>query len=475
MDGMYATESFPLVATREDSWVRPRAMLAHLDTVAAALTLVAGYLLLSVHGITAPEARLCHVIANLLTGLIVLALLYRDGQYSSDHRLSRISDFVSVVKNLIQAFFVVSGVMYATQGFFTGFESPSRLIMFSDSGILTCLLLVNRLAMAKYQRVLFSRGDSLRKVLVLGDGRVAGSFKEFLRRRPWLGVGCAGCLPFAGKVDAKTVRREMERSGAIEVILALDPEDHGAIPALTRGLSHARIPFRIVPSLFEATFRATMLEGFELPVVNVKIDPLDRAQLALKRALDVVVSATALVLLLPVLLAIIIAVKLDSPGPILFRQDRVGRHGKHFRMLKFRTMIEGAEQELAALRGQNEAEGHLFKIRDDPRITRVGRLLRRISLDEVPQFLNVLWGEMSVVGPRPPLPSEVEGYETQHFYRLRIKPGITGLWQVSGRSNLSFEEMVSLDRFYIENWSLALDITILLKTAYVVVSRNGAH
>ena len=128
----------------------------------------------------------------------MLALLYRDGQYDSDHRLSRISDFVSVGKNLILAFFIVSGVMFATKGFFTGFESPSRLIMFSDSGILACLLLANRLAMAKYQHVLFSRGDSLRKVLVLGDGRVAGSFKEFLARRPWLGVGCAGDLPFTG-------------------------------------------------------------------------------------------------------------------------------------------------------------------------------------------------------------------------------------------------------------------------------------
>ena len=268
----------------------------------------------------------------------------------------------------------------------------------------------------------------------------------------------------------------MERSGAIEVILALDPEDHVRIPALTRSLSQARIPFRIVPSLFEATFRATMLEGFELPVVNVKIDPLDRAQLALKRALDVAVATTALVLLSPFLLAIAIAVKLDSPGPILFRQDRVGRHGKHFGMLKFRTMVEGAEKQLAALKDQNDpAYGPAFKIKEDPRITRVGRLLRKFSLDEVPQFLNVLWGEMSVVGPRPPLPSEVEGYETQHFYRLRIKPGITGLWQVSGRSNLSFEEMVSLDRFYIENWSFALDVTILLKTAYAVVARRGAY
>jgi lipopolysaccharide/colanic/teichoic acid biosynthesis glycosyltransferase len=153
----------------------------------------------------------------------------------------------------------------------------------------------------------------------------------------------------------------------------------------------------------------------------------------------------------------------------------VGRNGAHFQMLKFRTMVHDAEERLAELQCQNEAEGHLFKMRDDPRVTRVGAFLRTWSLDEFPQFINVLRGDMSVVGPRPPLPQEVECYDTAHYYRLKVTPGITGLWQVSGRSDLGFDDMLKLDRQYIENWSLSLDFIILLKTIHAVLARRGAR
>jgi lipopolysaccharide/colanic/teichoic acid biosynthesis glycosyltransferase len=168
-------------------------------------------------------------------------------------------------------------------------------------------------------------------------------------------------------------------------------------------------------------------------------------------------------------------VKATSRGPVLFRQQRVGRDGQLFTIYKFRTMVHDAESRLALLADQNEAQGPLFKIRKDPRITRMGRWLRRASLDELPQLLNVLTGEMSLVGPRPPLPTEVAVYHDWHRDRLAVQPGITGLWQVGGRSELSFDDAVRLDLFYIENWSLTLDLFILGKTVPAVLSSRGAY
>lgn len=174
-----------------------------------------------------------------------------------------------------------------------------------------------------------------------------------------------------------------------------------------------------------------------------------------------------------VLLAAVI--KVASPGPVLFRQERVGIEGKHFRMLKFRSMVVDAEKRLATLESQNEGNEVLFKIKNDPRVTPVGKFLRKYSLDELPQLFNVLAGSMSLVGPRPPLPKEVAGYEKDVRRRLLVKPGLTGLWQVSGRSNLSWQDSVRLDLYYVENWSLAGDVVILLKTARAVFHSTGAY
>ncbi len=212
-----------------------------------------------------------------------------------------------------------------------------------------------------------------------------------------------------------------------------------------------------------------------LPLIHVEIPHFDGARHALKRILDVGASGVALLLLLPLLLAIGALIKLDSPGPVLFRQERCGRNGRSFTMVKFRSMVQTAEDDLLGLLDRNEGSGVLFKIRNDPRITRVGRVLRKYSLDELPQLWNVFVGEMSLVGPRPPLPTEVECYETHVHRRLYIKPGLTGMWQVNGRSDLSWEESVRLDLFYVENWSLPGDLVILWRTVKVVLRPTGAY
>ena len=192
-----------------------------------------------------------------------------------------------------------------------------------------------------------------------------------------------------------------------------------------------------------------------------------------KRAFDVIVAVAALILVSPLMILVALAVKLDSPGPIFFRQARVGRYGASFKMLKFRSMRHDAESLLKDLLTKNEADGAMFKICDDPRITRVGRVIRRLCLDELPQLFNVLIGEMSLVGPRPPLPREVEQYKAPHMVRLAATPGLTGLWQVNRGAEHSFDEMVQLDRRYIEEWSLTSDLGILLKTIPAIIRGRG--
>jgi lipopolysaccharide/colanic/teichoic acid biosynthesis glycosyltransferase len=194
-----------------------------------------------------------------------------------------------------------------------------------------------------------------------------------------------------------------------------------------------------------------------------------------KRSCDLIGSVIGILVLSPLLAGIALAVRVSSPGPVFYRQIRVGRGGSRFSMFKFRTMIDGADGIVQDLQTLNEASGPLFKIRSDPRITTVGRWLRRWSLDELPQFFNVVRGEMSLVGPRPPLPNEVAAYQQDwHFDRLEVLPGITGLWQVSGRSDLSFDDYIRLDLHYVENWSLGLDLFILLKTLPAVLFQKGA-
>ena len=212
-----------------------------------------------------------------------------------------------------------------------------------------------------------------------------------------------------------------------------------------------------------------------LPLMHVETPTFDGGKFAVKRAVDVVASGLGLLVLSPILAAVAVLIMLDSSGGPIFRQQRVGRDGRTFTMYKFRTMCTDAERELERVAHLNEGSGPLFKLKNDPRVTRVGTWLRKFSLDEFPQLLNVLRGEMSLVGPRPPLPQEVEGYDGHEHRRLLTKPGLTGLWQVSGRSDLNWEESIRLDLYYVENWSLTGDLQILWRTVKVVLKPVGAY
>jgi exopolysaccharide biosynthesis polyprenyl glycosylphosphotransferase len=202
---------------------------------------------------------------------------------------------------------------------------------------------------------------------------------------------------------------------------------------------------------------------------------LSGSQAVLKRAIDIAVSLVGLVLLAPVWALVALLIKREDGGPVLYRQTRVGADEKKFSCYKFRSMVVDADRRLEELREANEADGVLFKIKDDPRVTRIGRFLRRHSIDEVPQLYNVLKGEMSLIGPRPPLPSEVERYHADLTRRLKVRPGMTGLWQVSGRSELDAEDSERLDLYYVDNWSIWHDLLILWRTLRVVVTGHGAY
>jgi exopolysaccharide biosynthesis polyprenyl glycosylphosphotransferase len=233
---------------------------------------------------------------------------------------------------------------------------------------------------------------------------------------------------------------------------------------------------RVVPDLFQLSLNRVEFNNMAgipmLSVREVRISPIERL---IKRAIDLAIS---LVLIIPVMIItglIIVAIRLESPGPVLFWQERIGMKGRPFKMVKFRSMVVDAESQKEQLRQINEASGPIFKIKNDPRLTKVGRIIRRLSLDELPQLYNVLRGEMSLVGPRPPLAEEVAKYQPWHMQRLEVKGGITGLWQVSGRSDLTFDEQCLLDIYYIENWSLSLDLRLMLQTAPYALFGKGAY
>lgn len=332
------------------------------------------------------------------------------------------------------------------------------------------------------------RGMAVDRVAIVGAGEVGRAVMRNIVAQPTLGYQVVGFLdddPKRGSTDlgrfkalgnTLNLQNVLRRHPVDEVIITLPSSSHRRIMELMGVCERHGVRPRIVPDVFQmALARVEMDEINGIPLLGMSKVSIRGWNLAVKRALDLLVAGSLLVLLSPLMALIALVTRLDSHGPVLFRQTRVGRGGQPFTCYKFRSMRTGADQEQPALAGRNEAQGPIFKMKDDPRRTRLGRILRRTSLDELPQLWNVLRGEMSLVGPRPPLPSEVQSYEAWHKRRLEVAPGLTGLWQVSGRSNLTFDEMVMLDLYYGENWSLWLDLKILLKTIPTMVLGTGAY
>jgi exopolysaccharide biosynthesis polyprenyl glycosylphosphotransferase len=310
--------------------------------------------------------------------------------------------------------------------------------------------------------------------LLCGAADGAGRYTVVIdTRRPSRAAHESLGIPVAGPLAR--VSREELREAADEFVLAFAPEDaHHAVAATWR-LIGDDLDFRVMPESLGCVYHLLSGLGWaEVPVVKAGRGVWHALALAWKRTMDVVLAGAIFTLLLPFMALVALLICLESPGPVIFTQDRVGKNGRVFRILKFRTMVAGAQAEEATMTADCAADPRFIKIDCDPRVTRLGRILRKTSIDELPQLWNVLRGQMSLVGPRPSQPSEVEHYELDHFTRLLVKPGVTGMWQVSGRSDLCFEEAVKLDSAYVRDWSPMLDLRILLKTVAVVLQCRGA-
>jgi exopolysaccharide biosynthesis polyprenyl glycosylphosphotransferase len=364
-------------------------------------------------------------------------------------------------------------------------EDIPRTIVLLTVGLVTVGLSLRRLMcrVMLYRR--FDRGLDRRNVVIVGTGPEAHALRHHLESISHLGYTFKGfietesCKIKAGSSGAEvlgtleTLFHHTRKQFVDEIFFTTACEQQVMQDVLEKARAHG-VDLRLVPELYGGLARSSPVEYVgQFPTIPLHCGVVPEVALVMKRALDIAFSAVTLLLFSPMLLLIAAAIKLDSRGPVLYASDRIGKKGRVFRCFKFRTMVSDAEQQLASLIHMNERDGVLFKIANDPRITRVGAILRKYSLDELPQFLNVLRGEMSVVGPRPPIASEVEEYKLSHLRRLSVTPGITGLWQVQGRQDPSFDSYVSLDLTYIENWSIWLDFKIVIRTVGVVLSGTG--
>jgi exopolysaccharide biosynthesis polyprenyl glycosylphosphotransferase len=352
------------------------------------------------------------------------------------------------------------------------------------------LAFAGRMALRKRLHRQRRNGFAMAKVLAVGSEDTVAALIERTRRAPHHGWQiAAACIPTGFIADGFAEIGNVPVIGDLDTVAALaraggyDTVSVSAAPGwsvkrlqqLAWDLEGTHTELVVDPGLMEiAGPRLHMSNVDGLPMLRLTHPTFDGASKLLKGAIDRGGALLLLFLTWPILLGLAIAVRLDG-GPAFFVQTRVGRGGREFRVLKFRSMVVDAEAQLAQLQARNEGAGLLFKMKDDPRLTRIGRVLRKYSLDELPQLFNVLGGSMSLVGPRPPLPHEVAGYERAAQRRLLVKPGMTGLWQVSGRSDLSWEETVRLDLRYVENWTLALDAQIVVKTVRAVVRGGGAY
>jgi len=364
----------------------------------------------------------------------------------------------------------------------------SRLIFFYAGVLITIFLSLSRLGKRMLRDRLRRRGLGVDRLLIVGAGEVGRTVMRHVVAQPSLGyhvVGFVDDAPEKGSTDigrfkalgnTGNIPRLVKELAVDEVIITLPWMYHRKIVSIVAQCEREQIRVRIVPDMFQMTLSHLDVEDLGgIPMIGVREISISRPQMFFKRVMDVTVSLLGLIILLPVFALFALLIKLDSLGPVFFTQIRVGKGEHLFACYKFRSMRQGADSEKENLLEFNEADGPIFKIRNDPRITRMGRILRRTSLDELPQLFNVLMGHMSLVGPRPAPPSEVQRYQPWHKRRLEVSPGITGLWQVSGRSELSFDEMVLLDLYYIENWSPFLDLQIVLRTVPKMLTGEGAY
>ena len=381
----------------------------------------------------------------------------------------------------------LGGLFLGSAIFFVQAKYFSRSLFILYLALAYLLLLGEKVIIRLLQRSVRRRGYNYRTVLIVGVNEGALRMADILTAHRELGFKVAGLVNGYGQdyVEAdrykvfgsvEDIHRIVDEQIIDEIIFALPLDEIARCESQILKCEEIGLKIHIRADIAHSLFARTYLSKVaDIPILTVASTPHSAGDVGLKRLIDVTVSLVGLAFLSPLMALIAVLIKVESRGPIYFRQIRSGLNGRRFVLLKFRSMVHDAERQRKALEGLNEMSGPVFKIRNDPRITRIGAFLRRTSLDEFPQLWNVLRGDMSLVGPRPPLPSEVQRYERWQRRRLSMKPGITCLWQVSGRNAIGFDEWMKLDMEYIDNWSLRLDFKILAKTIPAVIFTRGAH
>ena len=442
------------VAVAEGFW---RSTLIHSRSLGILLALSGGF----IFALIATSRRLNLYFPKRLTS------------YLHEQRLSAQACFTSGL--------LLTGALYIIHA-----DDIPRTIVLVTLGLVTVAVGLRRLIyrLLMYRR--FDCGMDTRNVLIVGSGTEAQALRKHLDSISHLGYTFKGFVEFSGSasrapagmgkaVDSLDTLFQNARQEFVDEIFFTTPCERGVMKGVLEKARIHGIDVRVVPEMYGSLGWNNPIEYIgQFPTIPLYRGRVPEVGLIFKRALDILLSGMALIVLAPVLLAIAVAIKLDSPGPIFYLSERFGKKGRVFRCVKFRTMVRDADKLRADVQHMNERDGVLFKISNDPRITRLGRFLRKYSLDELPQFINVLRGDMSVVGPRPPLASEVREYKLNHLRRLDVIPGITGLWQVQARQDPSFDSYISLDVAYIDNWSIWLDLKIIVRTIGVVFAGTGS-
>ncbi len=411
-----------------------------------------------------PNISLYHQALAALLPICGLVFFYAG--FYKEAMLGAYDEFILVLRGVVLCLLLAMAMTFA----YRSAEYSRLTIGLWSLYSLVMIYLLRELDKTFFRRLLFWVSGPNR-VLIVGKGKALEAIQQASKAQPFVQTIFLEAVPaqdvFAAYLEAKRIS---------EVVLLQSSLSSHSILEIAQACESAGVPCQVVPDLLEMRRGEIIAEGFcGLPTFAIKSLSLHGSNYALKRSFDVVSSLLITAIFFIPLVVITILIRLDSPGPIFYTQDRMGFRGRKFKLYKFRTMIMDADAHLEKLKHLSDRSGPVFKMKQDPRVTRVGNWLRKFSLDEVPQILNVLKGDMSLVGPRPQVLWEAAAYDEHAKKRLRIMPGITGLWQVSGRAALSYEEMINLDIFYLENWSLGLDLKILLRTLPAIFDKEGAY
>jgi exopolysaccharide biosynthesis polyprenyl glycosylphosphotransferase len=416
-----------------------------------------------------------HIGIAILQAVLTILFAHTQRLYSAYQSFSRTKEFLAILKSILLATILLGGCL-----FISGAKMSSRLVIAATA----LFALISMFGWREFRRRSIRRaaadGLSCHNVLIVGTGNLALALAEHLTHHRQLGFVVLGHVGFRTVEAGPTILGDVDqletlcRTHFVDEIIVCS-NDRRTVMQVISDARQCEVGVRIIPDLYDGMAWGAHLDHLgDFPSMTVVQRSIPAISMKMKRSLDVLVAGFTLALLSPLLLLLAIIIKLDSKGSVLYVSHRVGKKGRIFPCYKFRTMVTGADRRKTELQHLNEREGALFKIAKDPRITRAGRIMRKYSIDELPQLWNVLRGDMSLVGPRPPLVDEVEQYQLEYMRRLEAAPGITGLWQVEARNNPSFDRYISLDLHYIETWSLALDLQILFRTIAVVIAGTGS-